>query len=108
MENTTERRQQILEFLSIQRHTTLSELMTRFDISLSTARRDIMILSCSYPIAAVRGNGGGIYIAGNFRLGNLYLTKEQYDLLERLMLLLEGNNLLVMQDILRTFTRPTV
>ena len=107
MESTTERRMKILEFLSTQRRTTLSELMMRFDISQSTARRDITILSCSYPIKTSRGGGGGIYIIGNFRFGNLYFTEEQYSLLERLSKLLKGNDYVIMLEILKTFRRPT-
>ena len=50
MRNTTERRQEILEYISDRRFVRLEELESEFRISRSTAKRDVMILSCSYPI----------------------------------------------------------
>ena len=63
MRCTTERRQLVLEYLLDQRHTTLDALCKEFEVSMSTMRRDILILSCSYPITTFQGGGGGIKIA---------------------------------------------
>ncbi|MBQ9737504.1 MAG: DeoR family transcriptional regulator [Clostridia bacterium] len=61
MRCTTERRQLVLEYLLDQRHTTLDALCKEFEVSMSTMRRDILILSCSYPITTLcfrqPGNG---------------------------------------------------
>ena len=57
MRCTTERRQLVLEYLLDQRHTTLDALCKEFELSMSTMRRDIWILSCSYPITTFQGGG---------------------------------------------------
>ena len=49
-----------------------------------------MILSLEYPIYTAQGNGGGIYVDKNFRLGRVYLKNEQQELLERLLPGLDG------------------
>ncbi len=106
MKNTTERRQEMLEFLCQVRHTNLAIIMERFGISRATAIRDIQLLSCSYPIDTQQGGGGGIYIADGFRLGMKYLTDDQSDLLEKLSDTLSGEELATMQSILKTFSNP--
>ena len=50
MQATTERRQEILEYICRKRRTTRYELSSYFEVSLSTVDRDLLILSCSYPI----------------------------------------------------------
>lgn len=79
-----ERRMEILDVLLCRRKVTISELQNEFCISRSTAKRDIIELSCSYPITTVPGVGGGIRIAEGYYLGRKYLSAEQEDLLERL------------------------
>ena len=106
MRCTTERRQLVLEYLLDQRHTTLDALCKEFEVSMSTMRRDILILSCSYPITTFQGGGGGIKIAEGYRLGMKYMTNEQTALLEKLSETLSGNELSTMQSILKTFSNP--
>ena len=74
MRCTTERRQLVLEYLLDQRHTTLNALCKEFEVSMSTMRRDILILSFFYPITTFQGGGGGIKIAEGYRLGMKYMT----------------------------------
>ena len=50
----------------------------------------------------------GVHIDDRYRLGMKYLSDEQAELLERLSETLEGNCLVIMLDILKTFRRPTV
>ena len=54
------------------------------------------------------GGGGGVHIDDRYRLGMKYLSDEQAELLERLSETLEGNCLVIILDILKTFRRPTV
>lgn len=61
MQATTERRQQILEYISIHRHVQYQDLMDEFHISKKTAQRDVEILSCSYPIYTRTTCAGGIF-----------------------------------------------
>lgn len=106
MRCTTERRQLVLEYLLDQRHTTLDALCKEFEVSMSTMRRDILILSCSYPITTFQGGGGGIKIAEGYRLGMKYMTSKQKALLEKLSESLSGEELVTMNSILKTFSNP--
>ena len=45
-----ERRQKILEVLCLRRHDTYRNLSHEFNVSTGTIRRDIVVLTCSYPI----------------------------------------------------------
>ena len=63
--NPWERRQKILEALCLRRHDTYGNLAHEFNVSTGTIRRDIVVLTCSYPIEqrqrdlrAVRPAGG--------------------------------------------------
>ena len=97
MKNTSERRQMILEYLLEHRETTRFELFNHFNVSLRTIERDILILSCSYPI---------ITIADGYRLGMKYLSESQAALLEQLSETLSGKDLEIMQSILKIFSKP--
>ena len=106
MKSMTDRRQMILEYLLEHRKTTRKELSNRFGVSLRTIERDIIVLSCSYPIDTQQGGAGGIFIADGYRLGMKYLSEEQLSLLERLSQNLCEEDFDVMKSILKTFKRP--
>ena len=106
MTSTTERRQLVLDYLLDHRYTTLNALCMEFNVSMSTMRRDVLILSCSYPITTMQGGGGGVKIADGYRLGMKNMTSKQTDLLEKLSETLSGDELATMQSILKTFSNP--
>ena len=106
MQSAAERRLAILEEICERRYDTVSNLADEFCVSKRTIRRDIIVLSCSYPIYAQQGGGGGVYIAESFRLGKKYLSKSQAELLTRLSTTLVGEDKILMESILGTFTRP--
>ena len=106
MRGALERRQSILDYLLEVRKTTRAELSDRFGVSLRTIERDIIILSCSYPIITVQGGNGGIKIADGYYIGIRYLTVSQLALLERLSTSLTGEDLSLMREIIKTFRRP--
>ena len=81
----SERRNAILEDLCMRRYEKVSNLAFQFGVSEKTIRRDILTLSLEYPIYTAQGNGGGIYVDKNFRLGRVYFKNEQQELLERLL-----------------------
>ena len=81
----SERRKEILEVLSMRRVEQINNLAFQFGVSEKTIRRDILTLSLEYPIYTAQGNGGGIYVDKNFRLGKVFLKSEQQELLERLL-----------------------
>jgi predicted DNA-binding transcriptional regulator YafY len=106
MQSATERRQLILEYLLEHREATRAILADKFAVSYRTIERDILLLSCSYPITTVQGGGGGIKIANGYRFAKRYLSDEQSALLERLSETLIGEELITMKSILKSFSFP--
>ncbi len=100
---TSERRNAILEVLCLRRFETVENLAFEFNVSGRTIRNDILSLSLEYPIYTTQGNGGGIHVAEDFRLGKTYLKSEQQELLERLLPKLSGNDAEVMKSIIKSF-----
>lgn len=98
-----ERRNAILEILCMRRVEKINNLAFQFGVTEKPIRRDILTLSLEYPIYTAQGNGGGIYVDKNFRLGRVYLKNEQQELLERLLPELNGEDKEVMKAILKTF-----
>jgi len=106
MQSALDRRQEILERLSDRRQDTIENLATEFDVSRSTIKRDIEIISCSAPIYTVQGNGGGVRVADGYYVGRRYLKSDQEDLLRRLMDGLQPDDQKKMQGILDAFAMP--
>ncbi|RKD25233.1 HTH domain-containing protein [Caminicella sporogenes DSM 14501] len=99
-----ERRMEIIEVLCRRRQDTMSNLAFEFGVSIRTIKNDIDILSLSYPIETIRGRyGGGVKVADDYYLNRKYLKPEQQELLERLRTNLSGNDLNVMNSILKDF-----
>ena len=98
-----ERRNAILEILCMRRVEKINNLAFQFGVTEKTIRRDILTLSLEYPIYTAQGNGGGIYVDKNFRLGRVYLKNEQQELLERLLPGLNGKDEETMKSIIKTF-----
>lgn len=106
MQTANERREEIRNFLSDVRFTTLQTLMDKFGVSKSTIRRDIDILTETTPLETVPGNGGGIRVANGWYSNRRYLTAAQEALLGRLSEGLQPDDLKVMQGILTAFGKP--
>lgn len=101
----TERRQRLLEVLCIRRQDTCDNLAHEFHVANSTIRRDLEILTCSYPIETVRGRyGGGVKVAEGYYLYRKTLTSKQATLLQRLRDQLDGDDLITLNSILLQFT----
>lgn len=99
----TERRQRLLEVLCIRRYDTCDNLAHEFHVANSTIRRDLEILTCSYPIETVRGRYGGVRVADGYYLYRKTLTPNQAALLQRLRDQLDGDDLIVLNSILLQF-----
>ena len=108
MRDTAERRIQILETLCVRRHDTIKNLCEEFNVSERTIRYDIKVLECSYPIYTTQGGGGGVHVMDGYRLGMKYFTEEQSELLERLCSNLEGRDLCIAKEMLKTFNKPRI
>lgn len=106
MRSTAERRMAILEYMCERRHETLENLMFEFDVSRSTIIRDLDELSRHYPLYTRPGNGGGVLVVEGFILGRKYFSDKQQELLERLSVRLDGDDLKTMKTILKVFSAP--
>lgn len=100
-----DRRLSILYVLLERRKENIGNLAIEFNVSVSTIMRDIQELSRSHPIITKQGGGGGIEVMDGYHLGMIYMTSEQTALLEKLSDNLTGDDLLVMQSILKTFSK---
>ncbi|WP_251491048.1 HTH domain-containing protein [Otoolea muris] len=99
-----ERREAILEVLCIRRHETYRNLAFEFHVSRETIRHDIAALMCLYPIETVRGRyGGGVKLAEGFDPYRRKLTARQAALLIKLSAQLTGDELSILDSILRQF-----
>jgi predicted DNA-binding transcriptional regulator YafY len=99
-----ERRMEIMEVLCQRRHDTMKNLAFEFGVTERTIRNDISILSLSYPLETIRGRyGGGVKVMDGFYMNRKYLKPEQKNLLERLSTSLSGQDLSIMNSILKEF-----
>lgn len=108
MQCATERRHQILEYISDHRHVQIQDLMNEFHISDSTARRDVQLLSCSYPIYTQTSGAGGVFAMEGWYLSRRYLHDDQESLLRSLLPGLQPEDQETMQRILAAFAKPQV
>ena len=102
--NPWERRQKILEVLCLRRHDTYRNLAHEFNVSTGTIRRDIVVLTCSYPIETVRGNYGGVRVADWVHLDRRALNSAEITFLRRLGESLDGPDLEMLNRIIAIFS----
>ena len=105
MQSAIERRQRIVDILNERRSELIDNLAFELDVCRMTIRRDIEVLSCSYPIDTKKGTGGCVYVQDGFDLYERYLTAKQFELLERLKEKLTGEDEKVLETILKSFGR---
>ena len=102
--DAVERRQQILELLCQRRKDTMQNLAAELGVSERTIRRDVEILTRSYPLETVCGRyGGGVRVADWYHLDRQRMPPKQTALLRRLAADLRGEDLEVMEQILLKF-----
>ena len=107
MRNTAERRLMILSVLCGRRSELAGNLAVEFGVTQRTIYNDIQVLSCSYPIITIQGNGGGIKIMDGYKLGMKYLTDKQLELLTRLSdKLTDEDDRGTLQIIINTYKNP--
>lgn len=99
----SERRQAILEVLSLRRHETRENLANEFGVSKRTIEYDVLNLMLTYPVYTVQGNGGGIYVTDDFRLNRPKMNENQTELLQRLLLTLSGEDKETMETIIKIY-----
>ena len=102
--DAVERRQRILELLCQRRKDTMQNLAAELGVSERTIRRDVEILTRSYPLETVCGRyGGGVRVADWYHLDRQRMSPKQTALLRRLAADLRGEDLEVMEQILLKF-----
>lgn len=102
--SANDRRQQILDLLCLRRRDTLQNLASELGVCERTIRRDIEVLTLSYPIETVCGRyGGGVKMADWYHQDRRKLSPRQTALLKRLAVGLEGEDLEDMNQILLRF-----
>ena len=107
MQNATERRQEILYFISDRRKVKLREIADEFNISYHTARRDVEYLMCSYPIYTETSVAGGVCAMDGWYANKRYLTESQEKALEDVLNGLQPD-MNMLQTILTAFAKPKV
>ena len=88
------------------RHITIAYLAAEYKTSHTTIRKDVDVLSLSYPIVTLRGHGGGIKLADWYEPGKIQLTPAQMDLLLRIRKTLTGSDAHIMRSIISQFSDP--
>lgn len=96
----SERRMAIWTTLCMHRQMTIGELASKYGVSIRTIRYDVEVLSRSYPIETRAGKNGGVRVADWFQPGSDILMPEQMDLLLKLQREMEGNEAMMMRDII--------
>ena len=108
MQSAIERRQQVLEAISDRRTERIENLAAEFGVSRRTIERDILVLSCSYPIVTVQGGAGGVRAMDGWYLSCRYLHDDQEALLRSLLPGLQPQDQKTMESILAAFAKPSV
>ena len=108
MQSAIERRQQVLEAISDRRTERIENLASEFGVSRRTIERDILVLSCSYPIVTVQGAAGRVRAMDGWYVTRRYLNDDQEALLRSLLPGLQPDQQETMQRILSAFAKPSV
>lgn len=108
MQSAIERRQQVLEAISDRRTERIENLASEFGVSRRTIERDILVLSCSYPIVTVQGAAGGVRVMDGWYVTRRYLNDDQEALLRSLLPGLQPDQQETMQRILSAFAKPNM
>ena len=96
---------EILQVLIERKEGTLENLAFEFGVSKRTIQYDIETLSLSHPIYCESGNGGGIRIEKDYKIGKRRFSQEQEEFLRSLMPRLSAGEQDKMNEILNEFTR---
>lgn len=96
-----ERRDAIIESLSIHRRLKIECLMQRFGVCRRTINKDIVALSESYPIYTITGSSGGVFVMEGFKYRKAQLSEKQIALLNKLLPTLSEEDRETMSGIIR-------
>lgn len=111
---TAERRNEILRILCRRRHETIENLASELAVSKRTIRRDIDVLSMTYPIYTQTGKyNGGVYVMDGFFLERMYMNDTELNVLKKIYIisqndtsLLTKQELSILNSIISTYSKP--
>lgn len=101
--SANERRAEIIRIMVARRQESMQVLATELGVSDRTIRTDILVLTSEYPLETVRGNGGGVRIADWYHPHKNILSKEQISVLEQLLVVANGEQKRVIDQMLREY-----
>ena len=99
-----ERQNYIRDLISDKRHTSIAELARDLEVSENTVRRDLNAISPITSFYITPGKGGGIHAVDGWYSSRRYLSEKQEELLNRLNLILQGDDAETMEAILTAFS----
>lgn len=105
--SANKRRQAIWHTLCSQRHVKMSYLVELYGVSRTTIRKDIEILSLSYPLITSNGYNGGVSLPDWYVPDPAVLSPHQLDLLVRLSKTLDGDDAKIMESIIAELSSHT-
>ncbi len=110
---TAERRIEIMKQLCRERHTTMTNLSKRYDVSVRTIQRDILELTFIMPIYVKTGRyDGGVYVVDDYTMDRMYMNTDEVELLTKVKSIV--NNKLTDQEnilfekIIKNYSKPFV
>ena len=112
---TAERRNEIIKILCRRRHETIENLASELAVSKRTIRRDIEVLSISYPIYTQTGKyNGGVYVMDGFFLERMYMNDTELNVLKKIYIISQNDNSLltkqelsILDSIIATYSKPS-
>lgn len=101
-----DRRMEILSILMNRKLISYPELTSLFQVSYVTIFRDISALSRFAPISSKLGRYGGIFIVKEYKMKRMYLSREEEDLIKKLITNLSGKEKQLLHVVLCKFAMP--
>ena len=107
LEYTVYARRMEIEWILINKGTTTRRaLAQRFSVSIVTIGQDISAMSRYVPIYAKLGRYGGICIQEDYKCNRAYLSRDQEEVLKRLIPTLSKKDKILMETVLYKFKLP--
>ena len=73
----TERREEIMRIMIARREESMQVLARELGVTDRTIRNDVLVLTASYPLETVRGNGGGVRLDKQYHPYRNTMTRQQ-------------------------------
>ena len=85
----------------------MTELAYEYSVSDRTIRRDIMFLSRYAPICTKTGVNGGVFLIDGYRKSlALFLSRDEEELLQKLMNMIDEKEQHLMHNIINKYAMP--